>query len=254
MRIVMPGNHLVRFGIAMMAAFAVTPSQAQQPAFGPTASAIAPAAVAWPAQPPRRLYVIPFAMEPGLHEQLQQQAQSSIIPQGPVRQLIAARPRVADVVTGNDRSLPIGLSVSKLVADELAQAGLSVVLWTNPGPPPTDGWRLVGQVVSLDEGSAVARNVVGFGAGNKTVGIDIALSDPVTAGGRPFFVLDSSDKGRRMPGTLPMAAVAGFNPAVVIGKAVASNSGLADISQQQRLADEIATAVVTAITTQGRGR
>lgn len=227
-------------------------ANAQPPSFGPTASTIAPAPVTWPAQPPQRIYVIPFAMEPGLQEQLQQQAQSSIIPQGPVRQLLASRPRVTDMVTGNDRSLPVGVSVSKLVADELAGVGLPVVLWMNQGPPPADGWRLTGQVVSLDEGSAIARNVVGFGAGNKTVGIDIALSDPATAGGQPFFVLDSSDKGRRMPGTLPIAAVAGFNPAVIVGKAVASNSGLADISQQQRLADEIATAVVNAINTRGR--
>jgi hypothetical protein len=215
----------------------------QQPAFGPTATAMPAATAAWPARPPARIYVVPFAMEPGLQEQLRQQAQSSIIPQGPVRQLIAARPRVTDMVTGNDRSLPVGTSVAKLVADDLAAAGLPAVLWTNPGPPPTDGWRLVGQVVSLDEGSAAARNVVGFGVGNKHVGIDVALADPLTAGGQPFFILDSSDAGRRMPGTLPIAAVAGFNPAVVVGKVVASNSGLADISQQQRLAGEISGAV-----------
>lgn len=244
---------LIRRGFVVMIGVAAgATGHAQQPSFGPTASAVAPAAIPWPAQPPQRIYVLPFAMEPGLQEQLKQQAQSSIIPQGPVRQLIAARPRVTDMVTGNDRSLPVGVSVSKLVADDLARAGLPVVLWTNAGPPPADGWRLTGQVVSLDEGSAIARNVVGFGAGNKTVGIDIALSDPATAGGQPFFVLDSSDKGRRMPGTLPIAAVAGFNPAVIVGKAVASNSGLADISQQQRLADEIATAVLSAMKTRGR--
>lgn len=239
------------WGALALATASVT-AGAQQPTFGPTTSSVGQAAVSWPAQLPQRIYVIPFAMEPGLQEQIQQQAQASIIPQGPVRQLIAARPRVTDMVTGNDRSLPVGVSVSKLVADDLTRAGLPVVLWTNPGPPPADGWRLTGQVVSLDEGSAIARNVVGFGAGNKTVGIDIALADPATAGGRPFFVLDSSDKGRRMPGTLPIAAVAGFNPAVIVGKAVASNSGLAEISQQQRLADEIATAVVNAINTRGR--
>jgi len=42
-------------------------------------------------------------------------------------------------------------------------------------------------------------------------------------------------------------AVAGFNPAVVVGKVVASNSGVADITQQQRLADEIARSVAESI-------
>lgn len=226
-------------------------ASAQPPAFGPTSSVAAQPAV-WPARPPARIYVVPFAMEAGLQEQLQQQAAASVIPQGPVRRALGARPRVADLVTGFDRTQPVGTSIGKLVADELFQAGLPVVFWTNAAPPPADGWRLGGQVVSLDEGNAIARNAIGFGAGNKSIGIDIALSDPATANGQPFFILDSSDKGRRMPGTVPVAAVAGFNPAVVVGKLVASNSGLADITQQQRIADEIAGTVLEAIRTQGR--
>jgi hypothetical protein len=98
-----------------------------------------------------------------------------------------------------------------------------------------------------DQGSAAARNAIGFGVGNKQIGIDIAMSDPATAGGTPFFILDSSDKGRMTPGTVAVGAVAGFNPAVVVGKVVASNSGVADITQQQRLADEIARSVAESI-------
>jgi hypothetical protein len=49
------------------------------------------------------------------------------------------------------------------------------------------------------------------------------------------------------PGTVAVGAVAGFNPAVVVGKVVASNSGVADITQQQRLADEIARSVAESI-------
>lgn len=222
---------------------------AAQPSLGPTSATAAPTAVAWPTKPPARIYVVPFTMEPGLKEELEQQANASIIPQGPVRKLISARPRVADIVTGNDRSQPVGSTIAKLVADELAQAGWPAVYWEN-GQPPTDGWRLVGQVVSLDEGNAVARNAIGFGAGNKSIGIDIAVSDPATAGGAPFFIVDSSDKGRRMPGTVPIAAAAGFNPYVVVGKLVASNSGVADIAQQRRIADEISTTVAEAINSQ----
>ena len=218
----------------------------QPPSLGPTQATAAAGAAAWPTKPPTRIYVVPFTMEPGLKEQLEAQANSSVIPQGPVRKLIASRPRVADIVTGNDRSQPVGNTIAKLVADELAQAGWPAVFW-DKGAPPADGWWLVGQVVSLDEGSAVARNAVGFGVGNKSIGIDIAMSDPATAGGTPFFIVDSSDKGRRMPGTVAIGAVAGFNPYVVVGKLVASNSGISDITQQRRIADEIAGAVAEAI-------
>lgn len=218
---------------------------AQAPSFGPTSSQAMPAAVSWPAGPPARIYVLPFTIDPALQQQLQQQA--SLIPQGPVRQMISARPRVTDMVTGFDRSQSPGVAIAKLVADDLAQAGYPIVFWTNPGPPPADGWRLGGQVVALDEGSAVARNAIGFGAGNKSIGIDVGMADPATANGQPFFIVDTSDRGRLTPGTVPLAAVAGFNPVVIAGKLVASNSGIADITQQQRLAGEIAAAVSQAI-------
>jgi hypothetical protein len=216
-------------------------------AFGPTSATAAATAVAWPASPPNRIYVLPFTMDQGLQEELRQQASAGLVPQGPVRQLIASRPRVTDMVTGYDRSEAPGVGVARLVATEMAGAGWPAVFWTEQTPPPADGWRLTGQVVSLDEGSAAARNLVGFGAGNKHIGIDVMLSDPNTAGGRPFLILDSSDKGRMMPGTVAVGAVAGFNPAVIVGKHVASNSGIADITQQQRLADEIANAVAEAV-------
>lgn len=218
--------------------------------FGPTAATVAPAAVTWPASPPQRIYVLPFTMEPGLQEELRQQGGGGLLPQGPVRQALAARPRVVDMVTGHDRSEPPGVAVSRLVAEALAKAGWPVSFWSEAGPPPADGWRLTGQVVRLDEGSAAARNAIGFGVGNKQIGLDVALADPATAGGAPFFILDSSDKGRRMPGTVAVGAIAGFNPAVVAGKLVASNSGFADIAQQQRLADEIARSVAEAVNAQ----
>lgn len=225
---------------------AVPAALAQPSGFGPTATVAAPAPAAWPTRPPARVYVIPFAIDPTLQQQLAQQAEP-VIPQGPVRQMLASRPRVTDMVTGHDRTLSVGTSVARLVADDLTRRGVPAVAWEQPTAPPADGWRLYGQVVQLDEGSAAARNLVGFGAGNTHIGIDVAVSDPATAGGQPFLILDTSDRGRMMPGTLPLAAVAGFNPVVVAGKLAASSSGVSDITQQQRLADGIVTAVTEAI-------
>jgi len=219
----------------------------QFPSFGPTASTAQAVATPWPIRPPARVYVMPFAIEPGLAEQLQQQNQNRIIPQGPVQQMLASRPRVIDMVTGYDRSQPMGVTAAKTLTDELNRAGLPAVPWEGPGLPPADGWLLNGQIVSLTQGSVVAKNLVGFGVGNTTIGIDVMLSDPATAGGHPFFVLDSSDKGRMIPGTLALGAVSGFNPAVVVGRAVATQSGIADVTQQKRLAQEISQAIVTAL-------
>ena len=229
-----------------LACHEATVANGQYPSFGPTRSAVQPVATPWPVRPPGRIYVTPFAIEPGLQQELQQQAQGGMIPAGPVRQLLAARPRAVDMVTGYDRSQPPGVTAATMLADELVRAGLPAVAWYGPTPPPADGWWLRGQIVSLDEGSAAARGIVGFGVGNKTLGVDVMVSDPATAGGQPFFVLDSSDKGRMMPGGMALGAVTNFNPYVVVGRAVASQSGIADVTQQQRLAQEITRALIEA--------
>ena len=224
-------------------AFSVNAS-AQQ--LGPT-SARSATAGQWPASPPRRIYVLPFYMDPALQAELEQAKSAGVIPRGPVRQLLAERPTVVNMVTGNNPDAPVGDVVAKLVADEMAAAGWPVVFWAQPTPPPPDGWRLGGQVVLADEGSAAARNIVGFGVGNKHVGIDVGLADPAHVGGEPFWILDSSDRGRMTPGTAAVGALAGFNPAVIVGKHVASTSGISDVTQQKRIADEIATSVAQAI-------
>jgi len=233
--------------VVCLACSRATVAPGQVPSFGPTSSAVQAVATPWPTRPPARIYVMPFTIEPGLAERIQQEGQNRIIPTGPVRQMLASRPRVIDMVTGYDRSQPMGITAAKMLTEELDRAGLPAVPWEGSGMPPADGWLLNGQIVSLSEGSVVAKNLVGFGVGNTTVGIDVMLSDPATAGGHPFFVLDSSDKGRMIPGTLAVGAVSGFNPAVVVGRAVATQSGIADVTQQRRLAQEISQAVVAAL-------
>lgn len=231
--------------------FPLHPVYGQFPSFGPTASVGQAVATPWPVRPPARIYVVAFTMEPGLEQELRQDAAGGVIPAGPVRQMLSSRPRVVDLVTGFDRSQPIGVTAATMLTQTLNRSGLPAVFWPGPGLPPPDGWRLSGQIVRLDPGSVLARNVVGFGAGNKTIGVDVMLSDPATAGGTPFFVLDSSDKGRMMPSTLVMGAVTGFNPYVVVGRAVASQSGISDVTQQQRLADEIAGSLLAAFQAHG---
>lgn len=238
---------------ACVTACLLSASAATAQQLGPTSSQSSTARQ-WPASPPRRIYVMPFYMDPALKAEIEQAASKSVIPRGPIRQMLADRPTVVNMVSGNNPDAPIGAVVAKLVADDMAKAGWPVVFWAQPTPPPADGWRLGGQVVLADEGSAAARNIVGFGVGNKHVGIDVGLVDPTHAGGQPFWMLDSSDRGRLTPGTAAVGAIAGFNPAVIIGKHVASTSGISDITQQKRLADEIAASVAEAINQHPFGR
>jgi hypothetical protein len=224
---------------------------AQGFALGPTSATPVAVAIPWPARPPAKIYVVPFPMEPGLQQQLEQAAATGL-PQGPLRRMMAERPRVSDMVTGFDRQAPAGWSIAQQVANGLAAAGLPVVFWNRPDPPPADGWQLRGEVVTLDDGSAAARGLVGFGAGNKKVGVDVVLCDPQTAGGQAFFVLDTSDKGRMTPGAVPIGAVAGFNPTVMIGRAAATATGISDITQQGRISKEIADGIIGAMRQHGQ--
>jgi len=224
----------------------------QQPAWGPTTTVNQPApSSVWPAQPPARIYVLPFPLDPAIEQQLKQDAAGGI-PKGPIRQLMSDRPRVADLVTGFDRSAPIGMSIARQVADGLARAGLPAVFWDQPTPPPADGWQLHGEIVGLDDGNAAARSVVGFGVGNKKIGVDVALLDPRTANGRPFFVIATSDKGRMAPGGLAIGAAAGFNPYVIVGKTAASSSGISDITQQSRISGDVVAATTEALRAHGQ--
>ena len=224
---------------------------AQGFSLGPTSATPAAGPSPWPARPPARIYVVPFPMEPGLEQQLAQ-APTSGLPQGPLRRMMADRPHVADMVTGFDRQAPAGMAIAQQVADALAAAGLPAVFWNRPDAPPADGWHLRGEVVTLDEGNAAARGLVGFGAGNKKVGVDAVLCDPQTNGGQAFFVLDTSDKGRMTPGAVAIGAAAGFNPYVMIGRAAASASGISDITQQSRISGEIAGSITEAMRQHGQ--
>ncbi len=240
---------LVRLAMAVMVChLALLGASAQGPFRG--ANSQRPAGSPWPLQRPGRIYVTPFHLDPKLAAQLAQAEAAN--PVGAARKNADSRPRIADAVTGNDRSAPVGDNIAKQVVKDLTDARVPAVFWNQPTAPPQDGWRLTGQVVGLDEGHKAAQNVIGFGAGNKKVAVDVALADPNTAGGQPFFLIDTSDKGRHMPGAAPLAVIRGFNPISLATKMVVSESGMKDISQQNKIASEISKEIVTAMKQHGQ--
>ena len=214
---------------------------------GPTKSTTQKAAISWPTKHPTKIYVLPFSMDKAVADELAKD--DSLIPKGPLRKAADSRPRVTDAVTGHDRNTPIGQSIAMQVAKNLTDAGLPAVFWNQPTYPQGEGWRLTGQIVGLNEGNKVAQNAIGFGAGNKKIAVDAALSDPTIGGGQPFFLMDTSDSGRKMPGTAPVAIIAGFNPIAIASKTVVSNSGLKDSGQQHRIASEISNEILATMKT-----
>jgi len=219
---------------------------------GPTKSTTQKAPITWPTKHPSKIFVLPFSMDKALADELAKD--DSLLPKGPLRKAADSRPRVSDAITGHDRNTPIGQSIAMQVAKNLTEAGLPAVFWNQPTTPQGEGWRLTGQIVGMNEGNKAAQNAIGFGAGNKKIAVDAALSDPTTGGGQPFFLMDTSDSGRKMPGTAPIAIIAGFNPIAIASKMVISNSGLKDGTQQHRIASEISNEILASIKTHGQAK
>ena len=238
---------LIRFCSTIIFTSAITTFTFAQ---GPTKSTTQKAALSWPTKHPTKIYVLPFSMDKAVADELAKD--DSLIPKGPLRKAADSRPRVTDAVTGHDRNTPIGQSIAMQVAKNLTDAGLPAVFWNQPTNPQGEGWRLTGQIVSLNEGNKVAQNAIGFGAGNKKIAVDAALSDPTIGGGQPFFLMDTSDSGRKMPGTAPVAIIAGFNPIAIASKTVVSNSGIKDSGQQHRIASEISNEILASMKTHGQ--
>jgi hypothetical protein len=64
--------------------------------------------------------------------------------------------------------------------------------------------------------------------------------------------MDTSDSGRKMPGTAPVAIIAGFNPIAIASKMVVSNSGIKDSGQQHRIASEISNEILASMKAHGQ--
>jgi len=153
---------LIRFCSTIIFTSAITTFTLAQ---GPTKSSTQKAAISWPTKHPTKIYVLPFSMDKAVADELAKD--DSLIPKGPLRKAADSRPRVTDAVTGHDRNTPIGQSIAMQVAKNLTEAGLPAVFWNQPTYPQGEGWRLTGQILSLNEGNKVAQNAIGFGAGNK---------------------------------------------------------------------------------------
>jgi hypothetical protein len=126
--------------------------------------------------------------------------------------------------------------MAEAVTDDLTKAGIDARRLPPGTTPPDKGWLVHGVFLSVDEGNRIRRAVVGFGAGQGTLQLAVAIDDLSTPQ-RPALYEDvDSGSGKHMSG-----AMVKLNPYVAVAKFVLA--GHDESSTIKHTAKEIADTV-----------
>jgi Domain of unknown function (DUF4410) len=144
-------------------------------------------------------------------------------------------------------SRKLGAEVAKQLVADLQGMGLPAVLAAGQPPPEVDDIVIRGYFVSVDEGSAAERVLIGFGAGGAELSAAVEGYQMTAQGPRLLGSGDFKSGGGKLPGVvLPLAVLAATaNPiGLVVGgaiKATGEATGSATIEGTgKRTAAEIA--------------
>jgi hypothetical protein len=155
-------------------------------------------------------------------------------------------------------SRKLGDQVAKELVADLRGMGLPAVQAAGQPPPRPDDIVLRGYFVSVDEGSATQRVLVGFGAGGAELKTAVEAYQMTAQGLRPLARGEVRSGGGELPGmVVPLAVVAATaNPIGLVVGGAAKATGEATGSETiegaaQRTADEIAAQLRTAAEEQG---
>jgi hypothetical protein len=88
-------------------------------------------------------------------------------------------------------------------------------------PPRTEGWVIRGVFTDVEEGNRLKRAIIGFGAGETKMQLNVAVSDLASNATQPFYSFDTTKGSGKMPG-----AIITLNPYVAAAKFVMSRNGL----------------------------
>jgi hypothetical protein len=213
--------------LAGCAANKATPSQAAQ----------AQPAVALPSAPrPSVIYVTDFHLDPAQIEQskgplgresggiLGGQREGGLGSRLPHRQSQAPEDKSQELVRVLSDSIVKHLKNEGLRTEALPsvranympdQAGGRIQFLAGGDSLPKEGWLLTGWFEKVEEGKAAVEATVGFGKGTGTATADVVLSDLAHDPGRPFLVMGSGSRAKKMPGGLVT-----MNPYVMAAKFV----------------------------------
>lgn len=117
------------------------------------------------------------------------------------------------------------------------------------GVTPQQGEIMIsGRIMDIDEGNAVRRNVIGFGAGQSYLDCQVSVWAVMPSGVNPFLAFTTHADSGNMPGAAvmgPAGAAAGAGTAAVtavnVAKGAASAYKSASAHQAKSLAEKIAT-------------
>jgi hypothetical protein len=128
-------------------------------------------------------------------------------------------------------------SMADRITSDLKKAGADAHRLPPGAPPPDRGWVVRGVFLSVDEGNRIRRAVVGFGAGQGSLQLAVAVDDLATQGQQPLYEDVDSGSGGHMPG-----AIVKLNPYVALAKFVLA--GHDEASTIKHTAQAIADMVV----------
>src|SRR5215468_2189586 len=158
--------------------------------------------------------------------------------EGPVRRLLQGRP-ISEDAAGRARRLAELLS--NTIVHNLGEAGFRASRIVSDAAPPADGWLIGGEFLEIDEGNRLRRAVVGFGAGQADVHVQVEVFDLLRDQRNPVLVYGTAEASSKAPGGAFMTA-ATHNPYAMAARYVISRRAIED--EVEKLGKQIAADLV----------
>src|SRR5262249_56739278 len=111
--------------------------------------------------------------------------------------------------------------LSKTMAHALEKARFSAGRIASDAVRSGDGWLIGGEFLEIDEGNRLRRAVVGFGAGQADVHVQVEVFDLLRDPRSPVLVYGTAEVSRKAPGGAVMTA-ATHNPYAMAARYVLS--------------------------------
>ncbi|MGE5441758.1 MAG: DUF4410 domain-containing protein [Bacteroidota bacterium] len=197
--------------------------------------------------PPDRVLVYNFAVTP---QEVQLDAVGSAITS------------TLDGTADSEQEIQVGHAVADALAKRLVgdirNMGLYAERAAGPVPPTGTDVMILGQLVSIDEGNAAERMVIGLGAGRSDVQAHVQVYQSVSGRRTPIETMSGTAKSSLMPGaaeTMGVGALTGHllvSAAITAGSQVANQTLSANVdSEAGRLADKVSDQLESLFVAQG---
>jgi len=164
----------------------------------------------------------------------------------------------ADSVQEQQVGHAVADALAKHLVEQIAGMGLTAMRAAGPVPPVGTDVLILGQLVSIDEGSAAERMVIGLGAGRSDVEARVQVYESSAGRTTPIETMLGTAKSTLMPGaaeTMGVGAVTGHllvSAAITAGSQVADQTLSANVDAEAgHLGDKIATQLQSLFVQQG---